>query len=386
LQRFSPHYHHAHACHEPACHGQACHGQGRVLAGLCAGLLLLVASAGCDSGQNSGARSGPPDGFSRGPTFVITELATVREIRDQVEAIGTTRANESVTIAAKVTDTVSRVNFEDGQFVDKGAVLVELTNREQTALLDEAEANLMDARNQARRLEMLAAEGSVPLSQLDEAHARLSASEARFQSIVARLEDRLIHAPFSGLLGFREVSQGTLVTPGSTITTLDDISIIKLDFSIPEVYLNLVREGLELIAISSAFPDQRFEARVRTIGSRVDENTRAAMVRAHIDNPDRLLKPGMLLTVHLTTDVRQVLMVPETALMQRSSQVFVYTINDNKAEMLQIQTGARRDGWIEVFSGLKAGQNVITEGVIKVRDGANVTTELADSGTSRARR
>lgn len=366
-------------------HALLYHAQRGVAAGLAA-IALLLLSTGCDSGQNPGARPGVPGGFSRGPTFVITELAAIREIRDQVEAIGTTRANESVTIAAKVTDTVSRVNFEDGQFVERGTVLVELTNNEQTALLDEAEANLMDARNQARRLEMLAAEGSVPLSQLDEAHARLSASQARYQSIVARLEDRLIHAPFSGLLGFREVSEGTLVTPGSPITTLDDISIIKLDFSIPEVYLNLVSEGLELIAVSSAFPDRQFEARVRTIGSRVDENTRAAMVRAHIDNPDFLLKPGMLLTVHLTTDVRQVLMVPETALMQRSSQVFVYTINDNEAEMLQIQTGVRRDGWIEVFSGLEENQNVITEGVIKVRDGASVTTELRNGDTGRVKR
>ena len=198
----------------------------------------------------------------------------------------------------------------------------------------------------------LAAEGSVPLSQLDEAHARMSASEARYQSIVARLEDRLIRAPFSGLLGFRDVSEGTLVTPGSTITTLDDISVIKLDFSIPEVYLSLISVGQNLIAESSAFQGRSFEATVRTIGSRIDENTRAATIRAHIDNKDHVLKPGMLLTVHLYTSNRQALMVPEIALMQRASESFVYTITDGSAEMIQVRTGIRREGWIEVLSGL----------------------------------
>lgn len=339
--------------------------------------------AGCGDSGPGGPGGAAAAGFSRAPTFVVTVPAEVREVRDQVEAIGTTRANESVIIAAKLTDTVSRVNFEDGQMVAAGEVLVELTNLEQAALLDEAEANVVDARNQAGRLESMAADNLVPLSELDAAQARLLAAEARYQSIIARLEDRLIRAPFSGLLGFREVSEGTLVTPGSPITTLDDVSIIKLDFSIPEVHLNLVRPGLTLVAESSAFPDQTFTATVRTIGSRVDENTRAATIRAHIDNPDLLLKPGMLLTVHLTTATREVLMVPESAVTQRASQVFVYTIADGRAGMRQIRTGVRKSGWVEVDYGLAVGEEVITEGIIKVRDGAAVTTERVASNPGR---
>ncbi|MFV2090921.1 MAG: efflux RND transporter periplasmic adaptor subunit, partial [Pseudomonadales bacterium] len=235
--------------------------------------LAMFAAGACDSLNSGGAAAGKgpkSGGFSRGPTFVLTQVATLREIRDEVEAIGTTYANESVTVTAKVTDTVSKVNFEDGQTVEKGAVLVELTKREQVALLDEAEANRNDARIQARRLEMLAAEGTIPLSQLDEAHARLSASEARYQSIVARIQDRLIQAPFSGVLGFREVSEGTLVTPGSTITTLDDISIIKLDFSIPEVYLDLVEVGL---------PDDAIKLVNTVVGLPESASTTDAMTR-----------------------------------------------------------------------------------------------------------
>ena len=178
---------------------------------------------------------------------------------------------------------------------------------------------------------------------------------ARYQAVVARLDDRLIQAPFTGLLGFRQVSAGTLITPGTPITTLDDVSIIKLDFAIPEVYLGVVHPGLQLTAESAAFPGREFAAEVRTIGSRVNPVTRAVPVRAHIDNPEALLRPGMLLTVKLTTSSRDALMVPETALQQRGAETFVFTVVEGKAAMTAIDLGIRRDGWAEARSGLMPG-------------------------------
>ena len=292
-----------------------------VMTTLCFAGLYLSACEGEQPGANrtGGSRAG---GFSRGPTLVVSQAAEMRTLVEMVEAIGTTQANESVTITAKVTDTISYVKFEDGDLVEMGDVLVELTNQEETALLAEAEANVDDARTQYKRLEGLLEQNSVPASQVDEARARFSAAEARYQSILARLDDRLVRAPFAGMLGFRNVSTGTLVTPGATITTLDDISVIKLDFSIPEVYLGLIRPGLKLVADSPAYPDKQFPAIVRTIGSRVDPITRAATVRALIVNDQRLLRPGMLMTVRITTAEREALMVPETALMQRRDEVF----------------------------------------------------------------
>jgi len=324
---------------------------------------------------------GGPGGFNRGPTLVVTAAAEPREIRTHVEAIGTTQANESVIITAKVTDTVSQIRFEDGGYVDQGDILIELTNREDTALLAEAQANLNDARTQLDRLENLLRQQTVPVSQVDEARARHAAAEARYQSVVARLADRLIRAPFSGVLGFRNVSAGTLITPGTPITTLDDIAVIKLDFSLPEVYLDLVQTGMALEASSPAFPERTFPATVRTIGSRVDPVTRAAIVRAHIDNPDLLLRPGMLLTVRLTTAARSALMVPEDALIQRASDVYVFRVVDGTASLQTVRHGDRQGGWVEILEGLEAGAEVITEGVIKVRDGMPVRTATA-AGTN----
>ena len=339
-------------------------------------LSALLAGCGQDGagGPGTSARGGP-GGFSRGPTQVVAATAQIREIREEIEAIGTTYANESVTIAARVTDTISEVNFEDGAFVEAGDVLVVLTSEEEAALLRESKVDRDDAKRQRARLEDLFASNSVAESALDDARARLSGAEARHESVLASLQDRLVRAPFSGRLGFRQVSEGTLLTPGTPITTLDDLSIIKLDFSIPEVHLRLVHEGLELTARSSAFPDMEFSATVRTVDSRVDPITRAATIRAHIDNQDQILRPGMLLTVRLITAQRETLMVPEIALVQRASQVYVYTIKDGLAEMRQVTHAVRSEGWVEILSGLEAGDTVITEGVIKIRNGSPVVTD-----------
>lgn len=339
--------------------------------------IALLLAAGCD---DAAGPAGGRGGFGGRPaTLVVTEPAALRQINDVVEAVGTTRANESLTITAKVTDAIRQVRFDDGDFVATGDILVELTNEEQTAQLAEAEANVLDARTQYERLENLLDQRSVPVSEVDEARARLNAMTARHQAILARLDDRLIRAPFSGLLGFRQVSAGTLITPGTPITTLDDISVVKLDFSIPEVHLGVVKPGLRLTAQSAAFPERAFPAEVATVGSRVNPVTRAVPVRALIDNAELLLRPGMLMTVALTTSSREALAVPETALLQRGNQTFVYTLDEtSRATMTSIDMGVRRGGWIEVRSGLTAGQQVISEGVLKVRNGAPVRIAKPD--------
>lgn len=204
----------------------------------------------------------------------------------------------------------------------------------------------------------------------------MSAAEARYQSVSASLEDRFVRTPFAGKVGFRQVSEGALVTPSTPITNLDDLSVVKLDFKIPEVHLKRIHIGLQLTAQPAAFPGMSFNATVQTMDSRLDPITRAATVRAIISKPKGLLLPGMLLTVRLITDQRQALMVPEIALVQRASQVYVYRIKDGLAEMVEVTHGLRYQGWVEILSGLQAGDQVITEGMIKIRNGSPVTTEV----------
>ena len=222
----------------------------------------------------AGAGGGRPGGW--GPVLVVTEPVARQNIFTRIEALGTARANESVTLTASLTDTVRRVNFDDGDYVDAGTVLVELTNEEESAQLAEAQANLDEARRQLRRMEDLDERGIAATSDVDNARSMSEGAAARLNTVVARLEDRLIRAPFSGLLGFREVSQGTLLTPGDPITTIDDVSIIKLDFTVPETVLGLIKPGGKIYAGSASWPDRQFEGAVRAVGSRVDPVTRAA--------------------------------------------------------------------------------------------------------------
>jgi membrane fusion protein (multidrug efflux system) len=323
---------------------------------------------------------GRPGGFgSTQPPLVVVDTVKRTALYDTVEALGTAQANESVTLTAKVTDTVRRVNFEDGDFVEAGSVLVELTNQEEEALLAEARANLDDAENQLRRQEEIADRGLGARSDLDLARSRAAASEARLNSVIARLKDRVITAPFSGVLGFRQVSPGTLVSANTAITSIDDISVIKLDFTVPETFLDAMKPGAKVIANSVSYPDRDFEGTVRTVSSRVDPVTRAFTVRAHIPNDDRALRPGMLLTVDVVTAEHLALVVPEGAVFQVQNRAYVYRVDGETAWQQQIEVGGRRFGVVEVLSGLKEGDQIVTEGIVKLRDGITIRIQPGET-------
>ncbi len=317
-----------------------------------------------------------------GPVLVVTEPVQRQPFVNSVEALGTTRANESLTLTANLTDTIRRVNFDDGDYVTSGQVLVELTSEEEGAQLAEARANLEEAQRRLRRLEDLDEQGIAATSDVDQARSEAAAAKARLNTVLARLEDRLIRAPFSGVLGFRQVSPGTLLTPGEAITTLDDVSLIKLDFTVPETVLSLMQPGNKIYARSVSWGDREFVGNVRAVGSRVDPVTRAAIVRAIIDNADGALRPGMLLTVKLITEERSAILIPEKSVVQVTDNAFVYVVGpDQTATRKPVQLGARQPGVVEITGGLQEGDQIVTEGIIKLRDGMQVRT--ADQSVAR---
>jgi membrane fusion protein (multidrug efflux system) len=298
--------------------------------------------------------------------------------------VGTAGANESLVITAKVTESVRRIAFEDGMLVEEGQTLVELTNAQEAAELDEARAAVRQSEQEYERVADLVGRGSATRSRLDTAVAARDQARARMAAIEARLSDRLIKAPFAGMLGMRNVSIGTLVTPGTRITTLDDIDPIKLDFEIPETFLPAVGPGQEVEARAGAYPDRLFKGKVTVIGSRIDPVTRSMAVRAEISNEERLLRPGMLMTVEVINNRRTSLMVPEEAIVPLDTRVFVFRLKgSDTVEQVQIRTGARRPGEVEVLSGLAEGDKVVVRGTNLVRDGATVrVVETRASGAS----
>jgi membrane fusion protein (multidrug efflux system) len=321
------------------------------------------------------AAPGPGGGPGTAPPAIgVVAVPVARKAwADVIEAIGTANANESLVLTAKVTETVSRINFKDGDTVEAGQILVELTGRAETAQLEEARAAAKEAEQQYRRQSELVSQGTIARSQLDAQVALRDAAVARMNAIRARLSDRVITAPFAGVLGFRRVSEGTLVTPGTEITTLDDISLIKLDFSVPESALSALRVGLPLRATSAAWPERTFEGTVASIGSRVDPVSRAVAVRAEVPNAEGLLKPGMLLGVSLDAAPREAVVVPEISVVSIGSRHFVFAVGEDQlARQVEVEIGSRREGEVEVLRGLEPGQQVVTDGIVKLRDGARV--------------
>jgi membrane fusion protein (multidrug efflux system) len=310
--------------------------------------------------------------------------AEVRRVQfvDRVEALGTLKANESVAVTANVTETVSAIHFDDGERVEKGQVLVEMTNAEEHALLAEAQARAAEAERQYGRIKSLVAQRSASESLLDERKRDLDTARASLVAIESRLADRLIRAPFAGVLGLRNISPGALVEPGDLITTLDDDSVMKLDFAVPSVFLTDLKPGLGITTKARAYGQRSFQGQIRSVDSRVDPVTRSIQVRALIPNPDRTLKPGVLMQVELLRNPRQALVIPEAGLMQRGREQYVMLVGEGgKVERRQVRAGARRPGQVEIVAGLAAGDKVITHGNDKVRPGQVVRIRALDDGS-----
>jgi membrane fusion protein (multidrug efflux system) len=306
-------------------------------------------------------------------TPVVVHKAAIEEFAVVIEGLGTARANEALMITAQESEFVQSIDFGDGDVVESGQLLLQLNDREELARLKEVEVNLQEANRQLTRLTNLAKENATSAQLLDEQQARVKSLVAQQDVIKAQMEKLQVRAPFSGRLGRREVSIGALVRPGDTITTLDDVSVIKVDFNLSEANLPSVTEGQLVEATSVAYPGQMFKGKISSVDSRVDPITRAIQVRADIDNADFKLRPGMLLTVNVQKRILNTLVLPEKAVIPIEDKHFVFVISqDNVASQKEIEVGQRKPGLVEVVSGINAGENVVVEGTLRLREGSKV--------------
>lgn len=329
-----------------------------------------------DSGKPSGAApragAGGATGGGGPPLPVLAVPARTERLALEIEALGTARANESIEVTSKTSNTVTTVRFTEGQQVRKGAVLVELDSEQARADLAVAEAALKESASQYRRSRELFETKVLSQQQIEQIEATHDANRARVAAARARLNDTIVRAPFDGRVGLRRVSVGSLVAPGTVMTTLDDTSSIKLDFSVPETAVGALEPGLVLTATSAAYPEQRFAGIVASIDSRIDPTTRAVTVRAILPNDSGLLKPGMFLTVRLERGATDMLTVPEESLLPEQGDMFVWVVADGQASKRKVQIGQRSVGSVQVVAGLQPGELVVTEGTQRLRDGARV--------------
>lgn len=307
------------------------------------------------------------------PPGVVVSSVEIRSFPLSAEALGNARANESVDIRPKITATLTEILFEEGQTVEAGDVLVKLDNLEPVADLAAAKAALVESRASYKRSSELFRTGVGSESQLLQDEARKIADEAMVSVAEARLAETIVRVPFAGRIGLRRVSLGSLVGPGTVITTLDDTDVIKVDFDLPEVYLSRLEPGLTVRARSAAWPDQEFVGSVSSVDTRVDTVSRTIRVRSVMPNENGLLRPGMFLTVTLLNESVEALVIPERALIPERSMQYVFVVADNRiAERRVVRIGRRRPGEVEILEGLSAGEMVIVDGTQKARDGQAV--------------
>lgn len=310
---------------------------------------------------------GPP------PVNVVVASAERRPFGTRIEAVGTALARESVEITSKSANTITAIRFEEGQRVGAGTVLVELDSAQTRAALAEAEATLAESRNQFARGRDLSVTQALSKAQLDQLETAVKTAEARVAAARSRLADTVIRAPFAGRTGFRKVSLGGLVNPGTVITTLDDTSVIKLEFTVPQVYLGDLRAGLDVEAVAEGLGERKFTGKIVTIDSRIDPVTRSVSVRAELPNADGVLRPGLFMSVRLRTAEVPTLMVPEEAVVPDQGRSYIFVVEGDKAVRREVVTGGREPGSVAVLSGLSGDERIVVEGTQRIRDGATVT-------------
>ncbi|MGO2391041.1 MAG: efflux RND transporter periplasmic adaptor subunit [Halomonas sp.] len=325
--------------------------------------------------------------FAQLPPSVIGTRAVMTTWSDPLEALGTLSAEESVVLSTTVTETVAQINFEDGEQVEEGQLLIRLDDTEEQAQLRSSQALRDERRNASNRASQLQERNLAARADVEDSQSRLRQAEADIQAIEARLANYRLRAPFSGRVGFRNISIGALVTPGMDLVTLDKLDVMKLDFSVPEVFLGRISPGLMLHTATAAYPDDIFNGQIATIGTRVDPVTRSVNVRAVLDNTDGRLRPGMLMQVIVQQRVRDAVVIPEAAIEpsgDRHSIMLIEQSEDSTRLAKRIVSiGERRYGEVEILEGLAAGELVVVHGLQLARDGQEARLlGIADDETS----
>jgi len=317
-----------------------------------------------------GASSVPP------PETIASAVAQEEKWPETIPAVGSVNAAQGVTVAPEIAGTVSKIAFESGATVKQGDLLVELDTTTEAAQLRAAEAQVDWAKVSAERLRKLSADKTVSQSELDQAEASLKQATANADTIRATIEKKTIHAPFAGRLGIRLVNLGERLEAGKGIVSLQSLSPLFVDFSLPQQELARLQTGLKVTAISDTYPDKVFEGELTVISPNLDAITRSIQLRAKFENADERLRAGMFVKVSVVLpEAQPVLAIPSTAILRAPFGDSVFVISGSTNLTVQqkfIRTGRTLGYFVSVESGLKVGDRVVEAGVFKLRNGMSV--------------
>jgi len=343
-------------------------------------LAALTVMPGC---KKDGA-GGPPGG-EMPPTQVETVRVALSSLANQFETVGSLRAQESAVIRPEIDGKITAINFTDGQHVVAGSLLFSLDSALTQADLNEANANLENSRRANARASELAGKQLIARSDLDKTKADLGVDQARAASARTRLDKTQIRAPFDGVVGLREVSVGDYVKSGDALVDLVRMDPIEVDLRAPETVLSSLALGQKINLGVDSIPGQIFAGAIVAIAPTVDLGGRSVLLRARLANSEGKLRPGMSARVQIVLGTNpNALMVPEQAIWPNGDEKMVYVVKDGVAKLVPVTLGVRQPGLVEVVTGLKAGDEVVTAGQLKLFDGAKVMTAAAKPGAAPA--
>ena len=345
-------------------------------------LTALLASLGFVKFRQIQAAVAQNSHFQPPPTAVTTIVAQRDSWPSTLELIGTAQAIEGVTVSADLPGTVDKINFESGKAVHVGDVLVELDTRQERAQLAAAEAQRDLARTNFGRTQELVKQGVIAQTEYDNVSAQQKATEAQVGEIRATIERKTIRAPFSGILGIRQINLGQYLAAGQAIVPLQSLNPIYVNFGVPQQDAPRVKVGRTLRVASDDVPGVQFTGHVTAVDSVVDQTTRNIQVQATLSNPDGKLRPGMYVQVAVSLGGnREVFALPASAINYApyGDSVFIVTdLQDPKGKTYRgvrqqfVKVQGSRGDQVGVISGLNPGDEIVSSGVFKLRNGAPV--------------
>lgn len=358
------------------------HGPGRAGAALLFVAAFLLACGASEEAEPSG----PP------PVLVVP--VELRDLAENIVASGELVARHDAVIAAEIEGRVTEIRFDEGEHVETGQIVLSIDPERRQLDVESAKANLAEARAALReqerdfaRMRELHARQAASDARLDEtrsllerARSRVDAAQAGLGVAERALRDAGVVAPFSGLVAERFVSRGEFVSTGKPLFEIVALDPVEVEFHVPEVDSSRIHLGDPVFVRVAPWPEEHFEGRVGVVSPKIDTRTRTLLVKATLPNPDGRLRPGLFARVELGVATRSdVPMVPEEAVLQRAEGPVVFVLRDgDRVERRGVETGAHREGWVEIARGVAADDRVIARGHAELVDGARVSPRNAD--------
>jgi len=302
-----------------------------------------------------------------------------RKFDDNLSLSGTLEANEEINIRSEVSGVVENINFKEGSKVSKGQVLFRVNDIELRAQLSKAKTAQELASENQRRAKLLLEKQAISQEEYDISNADFESARAESDLIAAQLYKTTVKAPFSGTIGLRSISEGTFVTPETAIAKLVNTSQIKITFSVPEKYVSQIKVGNSL-TFTTSDSKEAHTAKIYAMEPQVDIATRTLKIRAIADNKEGKLYPGTFANVILPLEtVNEALLVPTQALIPIQNGKVIFVLKNGKAQEVKVETGTRTDSLVRVLSGIKAGDTILTSGVMSLKNGTAVKVNLNKS-------